>query len=432
MNHRILYPTFFLIVACQLVAVAQLDSGTHLLQDPNNIHCEGLIFESNQLDHARLEIYLQVPYSEISFVKEDREYIGRYEISAVVQDTQQQQVWQQDQAVELRVKDFSQSISPRLSNLKQFSALLPSGRYTLSVQITDRESKKNVTIKHTVVINPFLHRPLMLSDILLISRIKKEGARTTIIPNLTGLIDHVGEPVSFYFEIYSPAMLDSVALMLSVLNEKRDTVLCQKKTVLVHGSVTQSIWALQDSLLPVSMITLMIEARSFQRDSAGNLLHAGASRNLFVHLKDLPPTISDMDKAVEQLQYIAKGNEIDYIQEAQTAAERENRFLAFWQKHNPDTAAKTNSLMEEYYARVSYANKHFSHFVDGWKSDMGMVFILFGPPENIERHPFDANNKPYEIWYYYNLGRQFVFVDSNGFGDYRLTYPTTDLWGRVY
>ena len=88
--------------------------------------------------------------------------------------------------------------------------------------------------------------------------------------------------------------------------------------------------------------------------------------------------------------------------------------------------------MEEYYARVAYANKHFSHLGDGWKTDMGMVFVLYGAPENIERHPFDANDKPYEIWYYYNLGRQFIFVDHSGFGDYRLTYPTTDLWGRIY
>ncbi|HEX9615291.1 MAG TPA: GWxTD domain-containing protein, partial [Bacteroidota bacterium] len=87
--------------------------------------------------------------------------------------------------------------------------------------------------------------------------------------------------------------------------------------------------------------------------------------------------------------------------------------------------------MEEYYHRVEYANKNFGHYMDGWKTDRGMIYIRFGSPDNVERHPFDMNTKPYEIWYYYELERQFVFVDETGFGDYRLRYPTTDLWGRV-
>lgn len=33
-----------------------------------------------------------------------------------------------------------------------------------------------------------------------------------------------------------------------------------------------------------------------------------------------------------------------------------------------------------YYHRVEEANKLFSNFKDGWKTDMGMVYILFGPP----------------------------------------------------
>ena len=87
--------------------------------------------------------------------------------------------------------------------------------------------------------------------------------------------------------------------------------------------------------------------------------------------------------------------------------------------------------MDEYYARVEYAKKNFQSFLEGWRTDRGMVYIRFGPPQNVERHPFDSDNKQYEIWYYYNQNREFIFVDETGFGDYRLRYPETDLWGRV-
>lgn len=54
---------------------------------------------------------------------------------------------------------------------------------------------------------------------------------------------------------------------------------------------------------------------------------------------------------------------------------------------------------------------------------MGMVFIILGTPSNIDRHPFELDSKPYEIWHYYEINRQYVFVDYTGFGDYRLVTP---------
>jgi hypothetical protein len=41
-------------------------------------------------------------------------------------------------------------------------------------------------------------------------------------------------------------------------------------------------------------------------------------------------------------------------------------------------------VVELYYSRVEEANKQFSNFKEGWKTDMGMVFILFGPPWYVE------------------------------------------------
>jgi hypothetical protein len=60
-----------------------------------------------------------------------------------------------------------------------------------------------------------------------------------------------------------------------------------------------------------------------------------------------------------------------------------------------------------------------------------MVLIRFGSPQNVERHPFESDSKPYEIWYYYDQNREFIFVDETGFGDYRLRNFGSDLWGRI-
>ncbi|MDP2807023.1 MAG: GWxTD domain-containing protein, partial [bacterium] len=122
-------------------------------------------------------------------------------------------------------------------------------------------------------------------------------------------------------------------------------------------------------------------------------------------------------------EYISKGRELDSLRKAPPAL-RETLLLSFWQLRDPDTTTAVNEFRDAYYDRVNYANEQFgSVFKPGWKSDMGMVYILFGLADEIERHPFELEYPAYEIWYYYSDGRRYVFMDRKGIGDYELIYP---------
>jgi hypothetical protein len=61
---------------------------------------------------------------------------------------------------------------------------------------------------------------------------------------------------------------------------------------------------------------------------------------------------------------------------------------------------------------------------------MGMVYVIYGEPGNIDKHPFGDSetgyDKPYEIWDYYDISKRFIFIDDSGFGDYRLITPMYD------
>ena len=103
--------------------------------------------------------------------------------------------------------------------------------------------------------------------------------------------------------------------------------------------------------------------------------------------------------------------------------------MDFWKKKDPTPGSERNEIFEEYYRRVNYANEAFSHYVEGWRTDRGMVFIILGPPNNVDRHPMDFDAKPYEVWQYYDLSKDFIFMDETGFGDYRLITP---LYGDYY
>ncbi len=60
------------------------------------------------------------------------------------------------------------------------------------------------------------------------------------------------------------------------------------------------------------------------------------------------------------------------------------------------------------------------------KTDRGRILILYGQPNEIERHTNSMDTDPYEIWNYYSLdgGSEFIFADRNGFGRYELLHSS--------
>lgn len=51
----------------------------------------------------------------------------------------------------------------------------------------------------------------------------------------------------------------------------------------------------------------------------------------------------------------------------------------FWLS-NVGSQSQARQVISLFYERVEQANKQFTNFKEGWKTDMGMMYILFGPP----------------------------------------------------
>jgi GWxTD domain-containing protein len=144
-----------------------------------------------------------------------------------------------------------------------------------------------------------------------------------------------------------------------------------------------------------------------------------------VHLPGIPASVNDLGLAIRQVKYIATVEENRRLRNA-SMGDRARLFREFWKKRDPDPATEVNELMQEYYYRIEYTNEQFTTHRDGWETDRGRIYVLYGEPTQIERHPFESGTYPYEIWYYHNINRRFVFVDQTGFGDYTLSGPQ---WG---
>jgi GWxTD domain-containing protein len=83
------------------------------------------------------------------------------------------------------------------------------------------------------------------------------------------------------------------------------------------------------------------------------------------------------------------------------------------------------AYLEEQRTRFRYVNADFGGFRRGWESDPGRVYMVYGPPDEVERYAAQTDRKDHQIWRYYTMGGIiFIFVDESGYGSYRLTHST--------
>jgi GWxTD domain-containing protein len=133
-----------------------------------------------------------------------------------------------------------------------------------------------------------------------------------------------------------------------------------------------------------------------------------------------PMSLMDWDIATDALRYIATPEEIDKILSAPTE-QGQQLFQAFWRKRDPDTTTAYNEIMVEYYRRVDAATTRFSTSKegDGYRTDRGRIYILFGPPTNTQRSLLPGQPVR-EIWTYNSVKKRFIFVDKNKSGNFIL------------
>lgn len=123
---------------------------------------------------------------------------------------------------------------------------------------------------------------------------------------------------------------------------------------------------------------------------------------------------------VDALYYFADPKDVDSLRLA-SFDKREKAWEKFWSKRDPNPLTPENEFEEEFLRRFYYANENFSTLnIPGYRTARGRIYILYGEPDEIERHPFEINTYPYEIWYYYSKKLKFVFVDRKGTGEYEL------------
>ena len=166
------------------------------------------------------------------------------------------------------------------------------------------------------------------------------------------------------------------------------------------------------ALLTLCAVVILQPALAQDRASTAN------SKQLDEHFPDIYKKWLD-----EDVRWIITDEERADFKKLLTDKQRDEFVVAFWERRNPTPGTSHNPFKEEHYRRLAFANEHFAGSVPGWKTDRGRFYVVFGPPDSVDRHP--GFSPPSETWHYRyveGIGRNVAleFVDKCRCGDYTL------------
>jgi len=159
-----------------------------------------------------------------------------------------------------------------------------------------------------------------------------------------------------------------------------------EKPVAVHADSSFSMQLLNGS---TETITLQHAGYyHFQSDSSQT-----KGLTLYRFYNDFP-SITTPEQMLSSLRYLATKQELDKIN---LQKDKKEAIDNFWLDiaGNPDRALE---LLKKYYTRIKEANEIFSTYMEGWKTDRGMIYVVYGPPNEVYKSSVS------ETWIYGTSG----------------------------
>ena len=314
------------------------------------------------------------------------------------------------------------------------SLLLKPGAYAYKLELVPTKSPGEYN-EGFIKVRAYPEDEISMSDITLISNMTNDttpgpfrrfGKR--ILPSTSGYFGGGDQALYFYFEAYNVNLEDSVNFLLSVLDTSGKTlknftlenpIQSKNKLVYINGL---SVAGLPDGVY----ILRVIYDKKGQKYGKEKIFRVRHPARKVSSIENSPLTSAQLAWERLKLIYFATPEELKRYDKLNPSGKV--AFLrSFWKKLAGDSLAGDGEKLRQLIdARWKYASLHFSTSgadnTNGWKTDRGRIYILYGTPDNIERHRISMVGNEWERWNYSNIkgGSYFIFADIYGLGEPRL------------
>jgi GWxTD domain-containing protein len=393
-------------------------------------------------NQSYVEIYYSFNRRELKFTPEEEAYEAKLFLNLTIEDKLGNLVENRMWNSRSRVNRWEETEVDYMI-LDQAEVILNPGDYLLKLSVTDLGSEYQGEANLELKVKAFGEKNLQFSDLELAFQVEPDTgshrftkAGRKILPIPWRAFTHDRGMVYFYAELYnltvSPGADPDYVLNFTVLDSKEKKVKdFGSQTRKKPGNSAVVLSGVNISTLTQGNYILQVQAQDKETGQK-----ASTSKNFSIlggEIEESLTSSDEIERFKQDVTYIAAARELDMFD--QLTPEGKKRFIEeFWKKRDPDPDTPINEFKIEHYRRINYANFQFSRIResdDGWHTDMGRVYILYGEPSEIERYPLTAESKSWEQWNYNELkgGVYFIFIDEDGYGVYRLVHST--LKGEV-
>ncbi|MCL4279536.1 MAG: hypothetical protein KJZ60_07605, partial [Ignavibacteriaceae bacterium] len=313
------------------LSFAQTEDESKILDNKIRYYQDFISFKGND-DKTRLDFFIKVPYNAVQFVKTGQGFEASYTVTVSIfsEDKSKlitEKIWNE----KIIAISFELTTSPDNFNLGSRSFELSPGTYSVKTILLDKDSKNEYTAESTVIVKQFDQYP-SLSDIMLISGKNVVDGKSKIIPNVSRNLVSDRDPLDMFYEIYSDTNRN-LTIDYEIFNESVQQVYTSSQIVKVKSGKNQIFHNLDSLVLDLGKHLLKVSLKDSTQKVIDTSIKSFTSRWVGV-----PVYITDLDKAIDQMIYLASPEELSYIRDAETRIEKSKRFVAFWKKQDPNPA----------------------------------------------------------------------------------------------
>ncbi|MDD5363072.1 MAG: GWxTD domain-containing protein [Ignavibacteria bacterium] len=264
-----------------------------------------------------------------------------------------------------------------------------------------------------------------------------------VVPNPNGLYGNNLKSLYYYFEVYGLKGLKDIPVNLNIsvydinggkISTKSSSIKDFNDFANMSGSIDVDSLKRGSYLLKVQLAgtdnNIIAESeKKFFLFNNTKTNYIVTDEQGYLKSEFITFTEQQLDDEFEKVLYLRSNIEKNEYEKLKTLDEKRKFIYQFWKRRDNIPETPRLEVRDEFYKRFKEANLKFKQsFMEGWKTDRGRIYIVYGPPNDVEKHYMEANTKNYEIWTYNDVegGAICVFAEtmSTDQGAYFLLHST--------
>jgi len=354
----------------------------------------------------RLYFPVEIQYDFLQFVLRDGTYQAGAELEIVLKkegtDGIQNVIWK----TQTHTTTFDSTNRRDVYHFTIDSLSVSAGKYEILLKYRDinggQRYAARLKIRLPEVKNRYVSPPLFLYP----GRTVKPSFRgITFQPSALREYWNFNQDVKLYLNVWDPSLSEEPMTSIRIISQKLavKNKLNAEVRLARNGNWVSGVAELSSHLLPEGIHKLRI-VYHFASDSVVQEMP------FKVVWFEKPRSLRNFNLAIAVMKYILDEEEYKKLNKG-NSKEKQQKFWSYWKQQDPTPETPYNELLTEFYTRVDSANVRWSsRRIPGWKTDVGRIYILYGPPDEVEDRSLDPIPNPYMKWIYKRDGKRLIFT----------------------